>query len=74
MTTEFILLLGIYAFIVLGIFLGDLGPIATFKKSAPRLAARIERNISVGNGFRSSRDGRGVTWVEPEGGSGPGVP
>lgn len=73
MTTEFLLLLGIYAFIVMGVFLGELGPIQTFKKSAPRLAARIERNISVGDGFRQSKDGKGVNWNEPQGGT-PGVP
>ena len=48
MTTELILLLGIYAFLVVGVFLGRGGPIDTFKKSAPRLAARIERNVAVG--------------------------
>lgn len=69
MTVELVLLLGIYAFIVLGAFLGPTGPIATFKKSGPRLAARVERNISVGNGFRQSRDGSGVVWHPPEGGS-----
>lgn len=68
MTTELVLLLGIYVFIVMGVFLGDLGPRETFKRSGPRLAARIERNVSVGDGFRNSRDGRGVSWVKPEGG------
>jgi hypothetical protein len=52
----------------MGAFLGDLGPIQTFKKSAPRLAARVERNISVGDGFRNSKDGKGVAWVKPDGG------
>lgn len=70
MTTELVLLLGIYAFVVLGVFLGDSGPIQTFKKSAPRLAARIERNITVGQGFRVSKDGEGVVWKKPEGGGG----
>lgn len=71
MTTELVLLLGIYAFLVIGIFLGDMGPIETFKKSAPRLAARVERNISVGDGFRQSKDGKPVNWVRPndEGGN-----
>ena len=68
MTVELVLLLGLYAFIVMGAFLGPLGPIETFKKSAPRLAARIERNVSVGDGFRSSRDGSPVNWIKPEGG------
>lgn len=65
MTVELVLLLGIYAFLVLGAFLGELGPVATFKKSAPRLAARVERNVSVGDGFRASADGSGVAWVQP---------
>lgn len=70
MTTELVLLLGIYAFVVLGVFLGDSGPIQTFKKSAPRLAARIERNITVGHGFRVSKDGEDVVWKKPGGGGG----
>jgi hypothetical protein len=65
MTTELVLLLGIYAFLLLGAFLGDLGPIETFKKSGPRLGARIERDIATGWGYRESRDGKGVNWVEP---------
>ena len=66
MTVELVLLLSIYVFVVIGVFLGDMGPVATFKKSGPRLAARIERNISVGDGFRKqSSDGTGVNWVTP---------
>jgi hypothetical protein len=67
MTVELVLLVGIYGFLIIGAFLGDLGPIETFKKSAPRLAARVERNISTGDGFRNSKDGLGVNWVKPEG-------
>lgn len=67
MTVELVLLLGIYAFILLGAFLGESGPIETFRKSAPRLGARIERNISTGDGFRTSNDGMGVNWIKPEG-------
>jgi hypothetical protein len=67
MTVELVLLLGIYAFLILGAFLGDLGPIETFRKSAPRLGARIERNISTGDGFRNSSDGQPVNWIKPEG-------
>ncbi|MGE4131267.1 MAG: hypothetical protein AB7F86_06490 [Bdellovibrionales bacterium] len=66
MTIELVLLLGLYAFILMGAFFGDSGPIATFKRSAPRLAARVERNISVGDGFRQSRDGLGVNWIKPD--------
>lgn len=68
MTIELVLLLGLYAFILMGAFFGPSGPIETFKKAAPRLAARVERNVSVGDGFRTSRsDGTGVNWVKPEG-------
>lgn len=67
MTVELVLLLGLYAFIILGAFLGPMGPIETFKNSAPRLAARVERNISVGNGFRQSKDGTAIKWLKPEG-------
>ncbi len=70
MTVELVLLLGLYAFILLGAFLGDLGPIETFRKSAPRLGARIERNVSTGDGFRTSSDGQAVNWIKPDGPSG----
>lgn len=63
MTTELVLLLSIFAFIVLGIFLGDLGPIATFYKSGPSLAAKIERQISVGHHFYEG-DKRLPGWGE----------
>ncbi len=69
MTTELILLLGIYAFLLMSAFLGDLGPIETFRKSAPRLGARVERNIAVGDGFRRSSDSKGVNWIKPQGGN-----
>jgi hypothetical protein len=67
MTVELVLLLGLYAFVLLGAFLGDNGPLETFKKSGPRLGARIERNVSTGDGFRRSDDGLGVNWIKPEG-------
>lgn len=51
MTTEIVLLLAIFAFIVMGVFLGDLGPIATFRNSGPNLGAKIERQISIGHNF-----------------------
>ena len=68
MTTEFVLLLGLYAFILLGAFLGERGPIQTFNKSAPRLAAKMERDISVGKGFKDKSKGRSptVTWLNPD--------
>lgn len=67
MTVELVLILAMYGFILLGAFLGPNGPLATFKNSGPRLAARVERSISVGDGFRTSSDGVGVNWIKPEG-------
>ncbi len=66
MTTELVLLLGIYAYIILGVFLGDQGPLATFKKSGPRLAARIERNITIGKPFKG-KDNTTTVWQDPGG-------
>jgi hypothetical protein len=62
MTVELVLLLGIWGTIILGVFIGPYGPTETFKKSAPRLAARVERNIAIGTGFRSSGGGKEVQW------------
>ncbi len=55
MTTELILLLGLFAFLLLGSFLNERSGIeATFKKSAPRLGARIEKHLETGGGFPDS--------------------
>jgi hypothetical protein len=67
MTVELVLLLSIFAFVILGVFLGPMGPIETFKKASPRLGARVERNIEVGHGYRQSKDGKGVNWTPPIG-------
>lgn len=68
MTTELVLLLAIYAFILLGAFLGPQGPGETFRRSGPRLAAKIERNIAIGHRFNSSQNGgdRAVSWRESD--------
>ena len=42
--------------------------IETFKKSVPRLGAKVERNLSTGWGFRKATDGDKVNWVKPGGG------
>ena len=56
MTTEFVLLLGLYAFILFGAFLGDSGPLSTFRDAVPRLGAKVEQSIAVGNGPEGFRD------------------
>ena len=65
MVTELVLLLAIWAFIFLGVFLGDLGPIETFKKSGPRLGARIERDIATGTGFFDKVKSQNIPWQDP---------
>lgn len=65
MTTELVLILGLYAFILMGVFFGDMGPIATFNKSAPRLAARIERNVTTGRGFVQQQ--KSISWTQENG-------
>ncbi|MCB0350133.1 MAG: hypothetical protein KDD38_03050 [Bdellovibrionales bacterium] len=72
MTTEFVLILGLYAFILLGVFLGDRGPIATFHGSAPRFAAKLERDIAVGKTFTKKSTGTPtIEWRDPKPDSGP---
>lgn len=36
--------------------MGENGPRATFKESAPRLAARIEQHLATGADFKSPKD------------------
>lgn len=70
MTIELVLLMSLYVFILFGFFFGEKGPRATFEKSAPRLAARMEAQISTGSGFA---DPKGVSqtadspWKKPNG-------
>jgi hypothetical protein len=65
MTTEFVLLLGLFAFITAGAMLGESGPANVFKKSGPRLGARIEQHISTGRGFKVPTDN--LQWIKPPG-------
>ena len=52
MTTELVLLLAIYAFVVGAAFFGEKGPIQVFNSSGPRLGARIEKHVSVGREYK----------------------
>jgi hypothetical protein len=65
MTVELVLILIIWASILLGVFFGDVGPIETFKKSGPRLAARIEKNLATGRQFKRADLNAGIEWQEP---------
>jgi hypothetical protein len=63
-TTELVLLLGLFAFLVGGALFGKTGPVAVFGKSGPRLAARLERNVQVGREFKNV-DGSYEQWIKP---------
>ena len=63
MTTEFVLILAIYAFVLLGVFKN--GPKVTFDKSAPRLAAMVERDLAVGKEFRLPSGKSYLEWKDP---------
>lgn len=65
MTTELVLLLGLFAFLVGGAFFGEYGPFATFKKSGPMLGARLERHITIGREYRV-KGGNFNQWQTPD--------
>lgn len=73
MTTELVLLLGMFGFILGGVFLGESGPRRVFANSAPRLGAHVERQLSIGNQF-VFENGEGVRWLRPNGPAPLGVP
>lgn len=64
MTIEVILLLALSVFFFLGTMVADFGGKGFFPTSAPRLAARLERNLMTGSGFVNSA-GEGVKWEVP---------
>jgi hypothetical protein len=71
MTIEYILLFGLFAFILMGAFQGDKGPVNVFRQSAPRLGARVEQQISVGHAFKFPSN----AWqVPPNGAPSSGTP
>ncbi|OFZ19474.1 MAG: hypothetical protein A2Z20_05485 [Bdellovibrionales bacterium RBG_16_40_8] len=67
MTLEYVLLLFLSTIILAGLFHKDLGPIGVFHNSAPRLAAKLERDISVGKQFRKEGTGESIIkWLDPQ--------
>ncbi len=65
MTTEVVLLLGIFVFLVGGLFFGEKGPIKVYEKSGPRLAARIEKQLTIGRQF-TPNSGQAVKFLAPD--------
>lgn len=68
MTTELVLLISIFVFLVARAFFGDHGPLKTFEKSGPRLGARIEQQLSTGHEFKNAQGAR-QQWIIPTAGA-----
>lgn len=61
MTIEYVLLLFATLLIALNYFIS--APINAFKLSGPRMAARVERHLETGGGFKKS-NGSTNQWQE----------
>ena len=59
MTTELVLLMGIFAFVVGGVLIK--APKQAFRDSGPKLGARIERHLATGRNFHD-RGGNAIKW------------
>ncbi len=63
MTIEYILLFSLMAFLMMGAFIGEKGPMKVFENSAPKLGARVEQQLSTGSEFRGLQS----AWQVPPG-------
>ncbi len=52
MSVEYILLLALFVFLMMGALIG--GPENSFTKAGPRLGARVEKHLITGYGFGKS--------------------
>lgn len=64
MTTELVLLLAIFAFVLGGVFFSDKGPFGAFDKAGPRLGARLEQQLTIGRPFLATGDAQ--KWTPPK--------
>ncbi len=55
------IVIAIFGVLILGIFLGPNSIMVTFDEATPRLAARVERNVTAGYKFFNPTDGGGRT-------------
>jgi hypothetical protein len=60
MTVEYILLLALFSFILLGALVS--GPQKSFDQAAPRLGARVEGHLTTGDGFTVDGGAEQVKW------------
>jgi len=64
MTTEAVLLLGLFVFLLMGTFLGSNGPRNVFGQHAPMLAARVEAQLTTGKDWVGQGQGT-LRWQPP---------
>jgi len=63
MTLEAVIL-AIFGVLILGVFLGPKSLMVTFEEATPRLAAKIERNVTIGYKFFNPDTGkRSPGWL-----------
>lgn len=55
MTVEYVLLLSLFVFLVMGSLIS--GPQNSFTNAAPKLGARVEKHLITGDGFGQNRGG-----------------
>jgi hypothetical protein len=60
MTVEYILLLALFSFVLLGALVS--GPQNSFDKAAPRLGARVEGHLGTGDGFTVEGGKEALRW------------
>ncbi len=70
MATELVLLLCVFAFVTAGAIFGEKGPFGVLASSSPRLGARLEQNIAIGQQFKvrdENGDSNPTQWHAPVG-------
>lgn len=63
MVVEYVLLVGLFVFVFMSAFTGAKGPTQVFKDSAPRLGARVEKELATGQTFNFPKN----NWDVPPG-------
>lgn len=67
MSTELVAVALMALAIVLGVFMKDGGLRDTFYNSAPKLGARVEKELETGHGFHDrAREMGDATWSKPK--------
>ncbi len=66
MFAEIVLLLALFVAVLMGVFLGEGGPMDAFENSGPSLAARVEGQLETGSGFSHNTNWSGGRIRAPQ--------